>query len=68
MLRRFSCASVCDDLLARQRVGRPGLSALRAALASRVRLYDAVTAIQVGEAEDVNGYTRAVGMRAHEEC
>ena len=32
------------------------------------RLYEAVTAIQVGEAEDVNGYTRAVGMRAHEEC
>jgi len=32
------------------------------------RLYEAVTAIQVGEAPDEHGYTRAVGLRPHEAC
>ena len=31
-------------------------------------LYDAVTKVQMGEAPDPHGYTRAVGTRAHEEC
>jgi len=32
------------------------------------KLYDAVTAIQVGDADDAHGYTRAVGARPHEAC
>ena len=32
------------------------------------RLYEAVTKVQMGEADDAHGYTRAVGMRPHEEC